>query len=119
MALGKGGLRVCPYHHTAVFLDTGSFGIRLDIPLMHDLGAKRPFEDDIRLFKPFGGVASAHFQMLGNIARRGLTATGGLGVEIVVEPHRFRLHGVDCIEHVGQHFVLDPDEPKGGLGNGF
>ena len=117
LALGKGGLRVGPDDHAAIFTHPGGLRVWLKIPLMHGLRAERALDHDLGLRHALHHIAASHDEMFCDIAGRTGCAGGRLRVEIVVEHDGIRLHGRNRVRHMGQHVILDLHQVHGCLSN--
>ena len=82
----------------------------LDVALVHRLGGEFHLDDLVGLGKALFHVADPELGVLGNVGRRIRGRLEAAGDHVLVQQRRARLHGLDHVDDVGQHLVVDLDE---------
>ena len=114
-------LRRHPHVGLAVLRHARHAGVRLDVALVHRLGRERALDDEIGLLEAGGDVAQHELDALGHVRGRLGRGVHAGREHIVMQQRRARLHGLDHVDDVRQHLVVDLDElqrPLGDLGAG-
>ena len=97
-------------HQPVVFVPVGEGHVRLQVDMLLLAGAVFALEDEIGLGPGRVRVPHLRDHMVHDVALA-VVQVGGVG--LVVDDGRARLHGLQRVQHMGQHLVLHFDETQG------